>query len=126
MNADDFARLQPIFFGARRLRITGCTALDVCLTASGSLHGFVNANRFLNPIWGEKIVDYAGAALVLEEVGGALCDQAGRPLDYPLDLQHRLCLQAAAGPSLLAELIAGLGSSGEEGKAGGRSRRVSR
>lgn len=104
MTAADLARLRPLLLGARRVRITGCTALDVCLIASGTLDGFANPNRYRNPLWGEKVVDYAAAALVLEEVGGALSDQAGAPLAYPLDLRHRLCLQAAATPALLAEL----------------------
>ncbi len=65
-------------------------------------------NRYTNPVWGEKVVDYAAAALVLEEVGGAVSDQAGRALTYPLDVRHRLCLQAAATPALLAEVLAAL------------------
>jgi myo-inositol-1(or 4)-monophosphatase len=110
MTEADLVRLRPIFFGAKRQRITGCTALDVCLVASGTLHGFANPNRYTNPIWGEKVVDYAAAALVLEETGGALCDQAGRSLDYPLDVRHRLCLQAGATPELLAASVAALGT----------------
>jgi 3'(2'), 5'-bisphosphate nucleotidase len=110
MTPADLERLRPVLFGARRIRITGCTALDLCLTAGGTLHGFVNANRYTNPIWGEKVVDYAAAALVLEETGGALADQHGQPLQYPLDVRHRLCLQAAATPSLLSALLAALGA----------------
>lgn len=106
MTEADLARLRPVLFGARRFRITGCTALDVCLIASGTLHGFINPNRYTNALWGEKIVDYAAAALILEESGGALCDGTGVPLSYPLDLHHRLCLQAATTPALLAELAA--------------------
>jgi fructose-1,6-bisphosphatase/inositol monophosphatase family enzyme len=105
MTAADLTRLQPLLLGAQRVRITGCTALDVCLVAGGTLHGFANANRYVNPLWGEKVVDYAAAALVLEETGGALADQHGSPLAYPLDLRHRLCLHAAATPALLAELL---------------------
>lgn len=105
MTAADLERLRPLLLGARRVRITGCTALDVCLIASGTLDGFANPNRYLNPLWGEKIVDYAAAALVLEEAGGVLCDQTGSALTYPLDLRHRLCLQAAAAPELLAEVL---------------------
>ena len=45
MTEADLARLRPVLFGARRLRITGCTALDVCLAASGTLHAFVNPNQ---------------------------------------------------------------------------------
>ncbi|MCC6625789.1 MAG: hypothetical protein IT340_00180 [Chloroflexi bacterium] len=106
MTPADLARLQPLLFGAQRVRITGCTALDVCLIASGTLHGFANVNRYTNPLWGEKIVDYAAAALVLEETGGALADLDGAALTYPLDLRHRLSLQAAATPALLAALLA--------------------
>jgi fructose-1,6-bisphosphatase/inositol monophosphatase family enzyme len=112
MTEADLDRLRPALFKARRVRITGCTALDVCLVAGGTLHGFVNPNRYTNPIWGEKVVDYAAAALVLEETGGALCDQGGAPLAYPLDLRHRLCLQAAATPALLAAILRALGTHG--------------
>lgn len=118
MTPADLERLRPVLFGARRLRVTGCTALDVCLTASGTLHGFVNANHYANPLWGEKVVDYAAAALVLEETGGALSDEEGQPLGYPLDMRHRLCLQAAATPALLEVLLAALGGARAPGAAG--------
>ena len=104
--AADLERFRPALLGARRVRITGCTALDVCLIASGTLDGFINPNRHTNPVWGEKVVDYAAAALVLEEVGGAVQDQTGAALAYPLDVRHRLCLQAGATPALLAEIVA--------------------
>jgi fructose-1,6-bisphosphatase/inositol monophosphatase family enzyme len=115
MTEADLARLRPILFGGRRLRITGCTALDVCLIASGALDAFANPNRYTNPLWGEKVVDYAGAALVLEETGGALSDQAGRALAYPLDVRQRLCLQAGITPELLAAVVAALGTGRQEG-----------
>ncbi len=83
-------------------------------TATGGVSAVQYRNRYTNPVWGEKVVDYAAAALVLEEVGGAVSDQAGRPLTYPLDVRHRLCLQAASTPALLAELLTALGAVNSE------------
>ena len=86
--------------------------------AGGTLDAFVNPNERVSATWGEKIVDYAGAALILTETGGALCDQAGRSLGYPLDLAHRLCLQAAASPTLLDELMAARSACQEPAEGG--------
>lgn len=99
-------RVAPLMLGTSRLRITGCTALDLCLIAAGCLHGFANPNIHWPPNFGEKVVDYAGALLVLEEAGGVAADQNGDPLPLHNDLLARVMPFAAGTPELLDALIA--------------------
>src|SRR5690606_29518253 len=76
--------MRAIMTGARRVRITGCSALDLALIACGSLDGLVNPNRISPAGYGEKIVDYAGALALLNEVGGVLTGFDGRPVSLDL------------------------------------------
>ncbi len=95
-----------LILGSNRIRITGCTALDLCLIASGTQHGFANPNIHWPPNFGEKVVDYAGALLILEEAGGVASDEHGQPLSLALDLKARVMPFAASTPELLNELLA--------------------
>ncbi|MGA7672587.1 MAG: inositol monophosphatase family protein, partial [Nitrolancea sp.] len=79
-------RSTTLMLKSNRMRVTGCTALDLCPIAAGSLHGFANPNVHWPPNFGEKVVDYAGAVLVLHEAGGVSADQNGDPLSLELDL----------------------------------------
>ena len=91
--------------GARRVRITGCSALDLALIACGSLDAMVNPNRISPAGYGEKIVDYAGALALLQEVGGVLTGVDGRPVSLDLDLAYRVPLLGAANPALHGALL---------------------
>lgn len=91
--------------GARRVRITGCSALDLALIACGSLDAMVNPNRISPAGYGEKIVDYAGALALLQEVGAVLTGVDGQPVSLDLDLSYRVPLLGAANPELHAALI---------------------
>ncbi len=104
--ADDegLRRTAPLILGSNRVRITGCTALDLCLIAAGSLHGFANPNVHWPPNFGEKVVDYAGSLLILSEAGGVSSDQYGDPLPLHLDLLSRVMPFAAGTPELLQTL----------------------
>ncbi|HEX7102932.1 MAG TPA: inositol monophosphatase family protein [Nitrolancea sp.] len=104
--ADDegLRRSTALILNSARIRVTGCTALDLCLIASGVLHGFANPNTHWPPNFGEKVVDYAGALLVLEEAGGVASDQYGEPLPLTLDLLARVMPFAASTPELLHAL----------------------
>ncbi len=99
-------RSSRLMLESSRVRITGCTALDLCLIASGTLHGFANPNIHWPPNFGEKVVDYAGALLILEEAGGVASDEHGQPLSLRLDLKARVMPFAAGTPELLQALLA--------------------
>jgi fructose-1,6-bisphosphatase/inositol monophosphatase family enzyme len=101
--ADDegLRRASTLMLNSARIRVTGCTALDLCLIGSGVLHGFANPNTHWPPGFGEKVVDYAGALLILEEAGGVASDQYGEPLPLTFDLLARVMPFAASTPELL-------------------------
>jgi myo-inositol-1(or 4)-monophosphatase len=90
---------------SRRIRLTGCSALDLALIACGSLDAMVNPNRISPLGYGEKVVDYAGALALLSEMGGVLTSFSGEPVTLEHDLLRRTPLLAAATPELHAALI---------------------
>jgi myo-inositol-1(or 4)-monophosphatase len=98
-------RAGAILTGAKRIRITGCSALDIALIASGGVHALVNPNAHRPPHSGEKVVDYAGAQLILHEAGGVLTDTEGNPLPLDNDLVRLTPVLAAATPELHQELL---------------------
>jgi len=57
--------LQKIFMSFYRVRQSGSTALDMCYTATGAFDTFLHLDK-------ARIVDYAAAKVILEEVGGGL------------------------------------------------------
>ncbi len=97
--------MAPIMVGARRVRITGCSALDLSLIACGTLDALVNPNRVSPAGYGEKIVDYAGALVMLEASGAVLTAFDGTPAPVTLDLTRRAPIVGAATPALHAELL---------------------
>lgn len=97
--------MAPIMVGARRVRITGCSALDLSLIACGTLDALVNPNRVSPAGYGEKIVDYAGALVMLEATGAVLTEFDGSPVPVTLDLRRRTPIVGAATPALHAELL---------------------
>ncbi len=103
--------LSPIAVGARRIRITGCSALDLALIASGTLDALVNPNRISPRGYGEKIVDYAGGLALLLESGGVLTHVDGSPASLALDLHERTPLLAAITSELHTDLLRELAAS---------------
>lgn len=97
--------MAPIMVGARRVRITGCSALDLSLIACGTLDALVNPNRISPAGYGEKIVDYAGALVMLEAAGAVLTVFDGTPAPVTLDLTRRAPIVGAATPALHAEIL---------------------
>lgn len=95
----------PLMVGARRVRITGCSALDLSLIACGTLDALVNPNRISPAGYGEKIVDYAGALIMLDVSGAVLTTFEGTPVPVTLDLTRRAPIVGAATPALHAELL---------------------
>lgn len=105
-NGDEgLRRSREILFDARRIRVTGCSALDMALIASGGLHALVNPNAHRPPHSGEKVVDYAGAQLILDETGGVLSDTEGNPLPIDHDVARLTPILAAATPELHETLL---------------------
>ncbi|HVB65757.1 MAG TPA: inositol monophosphatase family protein [Nitrolancea sp.] len=104
-DAEGLRRSSRLMLNSNRVRITGCTALDLCMIASGVLHGFANPNIHWPPNFGEKVVDYAGALLILEEAGAVASDQDGKPLSLTLDLLARTMPFAASTPELLQSML---------------------
>ncbi len=90
-----------------RLRICGCSAIDLALISAGVIDGFINPN--IKPtttgIYGEKIVDYAGGLALIQAMGGKLTGITGDPLPLDLDLSLRTPLLAAATPELHEHLL---------------------
>jgi 3'(2'), 5'-bisphosphate nucleotidase len=65
----------PVPSTARRLRITGCTAVDVCLVADGSAAAWHNLDRR-----GTHVHDVAGGLAVLAAAGGVAVTADGGEL----------------------------------------------
>jgi myo-inositol-1(or 4)-monophosphatase len=98
-------RVSQILVGAKRVRITGCSALDIALIASGGVHALVNPNAHRPPQSGEKVVDYAGAQLILQEAGGVISDTDGSPLPMDHNVSRLTPVLAAATPKLHEQLL---------------------
>jgi fructose-1,6-bisphosphatase/inositol monophosphatase family enzyme len=97
--------MRPLLFDSLWVRITGCSAIDLALTACGTFQGLVNPHPVLLHGSGEKVVDYAGALALLEEAGGVLSDFEGQPVPIGNDLSIRCALVAGATPELHATLL---------------------
>jgi myo-inositol-1(or 4)-monophosphatase len=99
--------IEPLLVGLRtRVRIAGCSALDLALIASGVLDAVINPNRISPAGFGEKLVDYAGGLVLLGEMGGVITHHDGSPIPTAFDLSTRAPLLAATTPELHRELRA--------------------
>lgn len=98
--------IEPFLVGSStRVRIGGCSALDLALISCGVLDAVLNPNRVSPLGYGEKIVDYAGGWPMLLACGGVLSHNDGSPLPDRLDLADRTPILAAATPELHAALV---------------------
>jgi 3'(2'), 5'-bisphosphate nucleotidase len=61
--------------GMRRVRVTGCTAIDLCLVADGSAGAWQNLDRS-----GTHVHDVAGSLALLAAAGGVALAPDGEPL----------------------------------------------
>ncbi|PRY49272.1 3'(2'),5'-bisphosphate nucleotidase [Geodermatophilus tzadiensis] len=86
---------------ARRVRVTGCTAVDVCLVADGSAGAWHNLDR-----GGTHVHDVAGGLAVLAGAGGVALTRDGAPLRLVPDTEVLIRFAAAATPDAARELIA--------------------
>jgi 3'(2'), 5'-bisphosphate nucleotidase len=99
---------------ARRVRVTGCTAVELCLVADGSAGAWHDVDR-----GGTHVHDIAGALAVLLAAGGVALTPEGEPLRMRPDTVARNRLVAA--PSL--EEAAALLTAVSRRRGGRRGRR---
>lgn len=86
---------------ARRVRVTGCTAVELCLVADGSAAAWHDLDRA-----GTHVHDIAGGLAVLAAAGGVALDADGAPLRLRPDTEQRIRLVAAADRATAEGLLA--------------------
>jgi 3'(2'), 5'-bisphosphate nucleotidase len=89
---------------ARRVRVTGCTAVELCLVADGSAAAWHDVDRS-----GTHVHDVAGALAVLLAAGGVALTPAGEPLRLRPDTRELIRLVAAPTEQAAADLLRALG-----------------
>lgn len=62
---------------ARKVRIMGSSALEICLVADGSLDFYIDFRGI------SRIVDFAAAYLIVKEAGGFFIDDKGKSISLP-------------------------------------------
>lgn len=88
---------------ARRVRISGCTAVDLCLVADGSAAAWHDVDRS-----GTHVHDVAGGLAVLLAAGGAVLTPDGGPLVLHPDTEAKIRFVAAPDEASARELLAAL------------------
>jgi 3'(2'), 5'-bisphosphate nucleotidase len=86
--------------GRRRVRVTGCTAVDLCLVADGSAAAWHDVDRS-----GTHVHDVAGGLAVLAAAGGVALDAEGAPLLLRPDTETLIRLVAAGSEEVARELL---------------------
>jgi 3'(2'), 5'-bisphosphate nucleotidase len=85
---------------ARRVRITGCTAVDLCLVADGAAAAWHDVDRS-----GSHVHDVAGGLAVLLGAGGAVLTPDGEPLALRPDTEAKIRFVAAWSEDAARELL---------------------
>jgi 3'(2'), 5'-bisphosphate nucleotidase len=89
---------------ARRVRITGCTAIDLCLVADGSAAAWHDLDRS-----GSHVHDVAGGLAILLAAGGVVLTPDGEPVLLGPDTGARVRFVAASSDGAARGLLAALG-----------------
>ncbi|TFV63405.1 inositol monophosphatase [Geodermatophilus sp. DF01-2] len=89
---------------ARRVRVTGCTAVDVCLVADGAAGAWQNLDRS-----GTHVHDVAGGLALLAAAGGVALTPDGAPLVLRPDTETLIRFVAAGTEARARELLRELG-----------------
>ncbi len=86
---------------ARRVRVFGCAALELCYVASGIFDAFIDMRGML------RVTDIAAGKLIVKEAGGMITDGNGELLSTQLDVKKRVNLVASNGKAhdKLLELV---------------------
>ena len=82
------------------IRHFGANALELCLVADGSLDGFVDLRGVF------RGTDLAAPALVLQEAGASLVNEAGKPLDGACTNDEKYSFVAARNDQFSQHLLA--------------------
>jgi 3'(2'), 5'-bisphosphate nucleotidase len=85
----------------RRVRVTGCTAVDLCLVADGSAAAWHDVDRS-----GTQVHDVAGGLAVVLAAGGVVLTPHGGPLFLRPDTETRIRFVAAPDEDAARELLA--------------------
>jgi 3'(2'), 5'-bisphosphate nucleotidase len=85
---------------AQRVRVTGCTAVELCLVADGSAAAWHDIDRS-----GTHVHDAAGGLAVLEASGGVAVTPDGEPVVLRPDTAARIRLVAAPSAEEAAALL---------------------
>ena len=85
---------------ARRVRVTGCTAVELCLVADGSAAAWHDTDRS-----GAHVHDIAGALAVLHAAGGVALTPDGEPLRLIPDTEAKIRLVAASSTEAAHALL---------------------
>jgi 3'(2'), 5'-bisphosphate nucleotidase len=88
---------------ARRVRVTGCTAVDLCLVADGSAGAWHDVDRS-----GSHVYDVAGGLAVLLAAGGVAMTADGEPLVLGPHAHERVRFVAAPDDAAARDLLAAL------------------
>ena len=83
---------------ARRMRVLGSVVLELSYVASGRYDAFLDLR-------GSRIIDIAGAKLIVEEAGAIVTDKYGEPLNNKLSIHERAIVVAADNKILHDQLI---------------------
>jgi myo-inositol-1(or 4)-monophosphatase len=97
--------VERLFVRSRMTRLLGAAVVDLAYVACGVLDGYVNVNTDPATGFGEKVVDFAAGAVLIEAAGGVVTDATGAPLPFAPDLAARVPVVAAATPALHAALL---------------------
>jgi myo-inositol-1(or 4)-monophosphatase len=100
------ARIVRLGDVVRRIRTLGSTSLEMSLMGAGMLDAFVDLRGRL------RVVDVAAGKLIVEEAGGVITDESGRPLHLDGDMWQRTELIGSNGllHGEILELIGGGGN----------------
>ncbi|MFD2091790.1 inositol monophosphatase family protein [Blastococcus deserti] len=89
---------------AHRIRVTGCTAVELCLVADGAAAAWHDVDRS-----GTHVHDIAGALAVLFAAGGVALSPEGEPLVLRPDTEQLIRLVAAPSVQDARDLLGALG-----------------
>lgn len=90
---------------ARRVRVTGCTAVELCLVADGSAAAWHDIDRS-----GTYVHDVAAALAVLAAAGGTALSPDGAEVTLRPDTHAKMRLIAASSPDAAADLLRAVSS----------------